>query len=146
MRKYGACFFYKAGYGLAGAFVLELTNFTEPGFSAAQLRTWLPNLVGSFQLEGVVFGSARQAYLSTEGNSLGGAVLYRLDMDMNTFSAEPVAQTAIRIFPQPASDVLMIVCPVPFTAYLLDAQGQLVHHQQTAAMDLRKLPLNPPNT
>ena len=104
------------------------------------MYAWQPNLAGSFQLEGVAFGSAWQAYLSTEENSLGGAVLYRLDMDMNTFSGEPADQTAIHIFPQPASDVLTIVCPVPFTAYLLHAQGRLVHHQQTAEMNLRKLP------
>jgi hypothetical protein len=126
------------GYDFENAFVLELSDVDFNAFSMATTRSWQLPLQGSFKTEGLAYSDDRYAYLTKERNSLGEAVLYRLDTDFTTQLEEPDQEIDIHIFPNPVSNgtiTLQGKLPVGFAAAtapvlrLLDTQGRIVQQR-----------------
>lgn len=125
------------GYNLITAFVMELSAVDFNDFSSASVRTWNLPIEGSFKTEAISYQDERFAYLSKERNSLGEAVLYRLDTDFTTSLEVVPPEYTILVFPNPVSGEQLYI-QIPFYAFtddsedgrfrLLDMQGRV--HQQ----------------
>lgn len=124
------------GYNFAEAFIIELSNVDLDNFSTATSRNWILPLDGSIKTEAIAYRDNRFAYLTKERNSLGEAVLYRLDTDFSTSTQELNRPVNFRVSPNPIGAgkvTFQLELPADFLYQttpllrLLDTQGRVVY-------------------
>lgn len=92
------------------AFIIEIRQFSSNQFSLRSIEKYSIQPLGSIQIEGIAVLDNHQYFLTSEGNSMGIAKLYRLKAKNYLYVDENVTTMKVFLFPNPASDLLTINC------------------------------------
>jgi hypothetical protein len=129
-----------SGYTFTYPFVFEIKNLTSSLFSSATVeRTQVQLPSGySYQLEGITPIGNDQYYISTEQSFSGSSGLFRFDL--STLGVNSSDDVVYRIYPNPASEYLLIDCDYPVHVELIDHLGRSVLKTDDVEIDVSDVP------
>ena len=126
------------GY-ILDSFVIEIQQFSNNQFSLGSIEKYSIQPIGSIQIEGITALDNNQYFLSSEGNSLGDAKLYRL-LSKNYLSVdEDIISKSTILFPNPVSDILTINCDNIASVFFYDMLGVLQKTSSRKVIDITDL-------
>lgn len=131
---------FLSGYANYIPFIVELSNLSALEFSNASLNryTVMPPIGSSTQIESIVFIDSATYLLTGEENVIQTSALYKLVSSPGIGMIDLTTDDTV-IYPNPASNKVIVDCESLSSLRLLDQNGKLISSTNESFIDVNKL-------
>lgn len=126
------------GYGINGAFVVQLNSFNNGLFTNGNIIKTAVTVTAnsSLQIEGITGINGTEYYVSGEANGSSLAALY--SFNISTLTAQDTSSISVSFYPNPAQNEI-ILSTSNLTTEFYNLSGQLVKTATTKRIDISNL-------